>query len=472
MLTDSEYAKVKYLYNKLIKEYRPENARKRAEYHGKDKLIDLGISSPPQMRNKRYPLGWCKLAIDSEVALNKWQGWKYQNEDLALNKEYDAADLDAEWRTLATERKIIGTTYMVTSHGDTSIGENKLIITAESADYVATEFNPRTKRVSYAIQVTEPNEDKIVYGNLITDNEYVPFKVVKNNILDDEDSERVWHGTGAVPVVKFMNNVDGTGVRGHSQITEAWREVFQMARRTMKNSELAREYFATPWRYVLNAEQDMFENPDGTMKTALDISMDKFAAFPAPKGGKEDHPVEVGQFPSNSPEAFISLMKTYAELFSSYSHLPLHRLGYAPANPETAEAIWASKEDLIEAVKMDQLTLKRPLKELAWLIIKMRDGVVPEDFEVIPNFEDPDKVALAAATDAVAKQIEAGTLRPDSELVLEKLGYNRKEIEQIQAENSAITATNLIESLRAKDNTSVAQPANPTDNLTDASQGA
>jgi hypothetical protein len=79
--------------------------------------------------------------------------------------------------------------------------------------------------------------------------------------------------------VRFPNRQRSSDREGRSEITPAIMATTDSACRTLLGMEIAREFYSIPHRYILGAQESDFMNADGTAKTALQMSMNKFLAF-------------------------------------------------------------------------------------------------------------------------------------------------------------------------------------------------
>jgi hypothetical protein len=435
--------------NKLWKKrqaYCYENAIKNNYYHGLNRVRDLGIAIPPQLRNVQQGIGWPRIAVDALAKRIELGGWT-DPENIGLNEIFDANHLLTESKKAHLDSFKFGVAYVVVGHGDTSIGEPEVLITVENPDFCVANFNIRKRRVSDAILLQEEG-DGLYYGTYLTETETIPFLVKNGKVLNNPYEDRTEHGFGRVPVVQIINRSETGTFKGHSEITEPIRSITNSMARTMLGAEVAREFYSAPQRYILGADNEMFVDADGNQRDSLSVSMDRVLALPGGGMNGEILP-QVGQFQANSPAPFIDSMKYYAQLFASYAEIPEHYIGFNSVNPTSADAIRASESSLIKKTQDRIDEFMRPWMEVATLAIMARDGVIPEGFKPTPIFRNPATISSSAAADEVIKLVGSGILRPDSEMVYRILGFSRAQIETIRAENNTQGAKSLIESLRA-----------------------
>lgn len=465
MLTDYERAEISGLWKKL-KAYRYENNIKNNYYHGLNRVKDLGIAIPPQLRNVQEAIGWPKIAVDALAKRIELEGWN-DLDDIGLNEIFDANHLLTEAKKAHLDAFKYGVSYVVVGQGDTIIGEPEVLITVENPNFCAANFNIRKRRVQDAILVQEAGKG-VYFGTYLTETETIPFIIKGDKIIDDPYDERSTHGFSRVPVVQITNRTETGTFRGHSEITQPIVSVTNSMARTMLGAEVAREFYSAPQRYILGADNEMFIDKDGNQRDALAVSMDRVLALPGGGMNGEVLP-QVGQFAANSPTPFIDSMKFYSQLFATYAEIPEHYLGFNTVNPTSADAIRASESNLIKKSQDRINEFMKPWQEVATLAILARDGVLPDNFRPTPIFRNPATISSSAATDEVMKLVAGGVLKPDSAMVYAILGFSRAQIEVIKAENNIAGAMGLIESLRAS------APADTTavkDNAAAATTGA
>lgn len=442
MLLDNEKTEISKLW-KQLKEYRIANSVKQEIYEGKNRLKDLGISIPPQLKNVQESVGWAKIAVNALNDRLMFEGWN-DPAGVGLDEMFSENDLLSRSKQAHLDKFKFGIGYVMIALGDTSIGEPEILITPENPNNMVANFDLRKRRVRNAIQVVQVG--KSVYGTYITETEYIPFVITGGRIIDDEDLERIEHGIGRCPVVQLINKPETGSAHGHSEITEPIISIVNSMMRTMLGAEVAREFYSAPQRYILGADEGMFLDSDGNTRNSLEVLMDRVLILP--EGITEGKHPTVGQFASNSPAPYIELMRFYSQLFSSYADIPENYLGFNTVNPTSAEAIKASEIRLIKKAQDRIDGISSQWKEVAIIATLLKNGSLPEGFNPVPQFKDPATISGSAVSDELSKLISAGVLRPDSEIVFRKLGLSKEEIEIVRAENNIANSAAILEALR------------------------
>ncbi len=126
------------------------------------------------------------------------------------------------------------------------------------------------------------------------------------------------------------------------------------------------------------------------------------------KDEEGDRPV-VGQFQQLTMNPYVEQIKMLASLFSGETGLTLDDLGFAGANPSSAEAIKATHESLRLTAKKAQRTFSTGFINAGYLAATLRDGIPYKRAAIYetsvswsPLFE-PDSSALSGIGDGIIK---------------------------------------------------------------------
>ena len=452
MLNKKELELIKKLIKKL-NYYRATNQVRKNYYHGENKVLDLQISTPPQLRAVHQSLGWIKIATDAPVDRLDLQGWSLSEaeaDEYGLNELYDENYLQEEARNAHLDALRYGVSFVIIGQGTPGTAEPEVLITAESPFNVTANYNLRTRRVKEAIQITDENEEtKVTYGTLFTEQEIISFAILpKEEIV--EVGERIQHNMNRCPVVQLTNSRDSGSSKGHSHITTHMMTITNSALRTMLGIESAREFFTMPPRYILNAANE-FRDADGNAVDPFTAIMSKVLAIPAQEAqpGEVAPPKpEIGQLPGGSPDAYIAIMEFYAQAFASVATLPHSYLMKEAAQPTSADAIRAQEARLIKLAANKVASFSRSWSEVAQLALLIRDGELPEGATGIkPMWADVSTISPGAAADRVQKLVASGILQPTSEIVLRELGFSRADRELIRQENNQALSSSYLNAI-------------------------
>jgi hypothetical protein len=218
--------------------------------------------------------------------------------------------------------------------------------------------------------------------------------------------------------------------------------------RTLLGAEVAREFYSSPQRFILGADEAIFQDSDGNPLNPWSVIQGRVLGVPY----NEDGGVmpQVGQFSSNSPAPYFEQIRQYAQMIAAETAIPASYLGFQTDNPSSADAIRQMESRLVKRAERRQRQFGRTWSEVAKLSLLVRDGVIPEEANNIrPIWRDASTPTRAAAADEAVKLISVGVLTPDSEITYNRLGFTDADKQQIGLEKSAIASSNLINSLLA-----------------------
>jgi hypothetical protein len=447
-LNNDELNNIKRLFNKL-KVYDGPNSIRREYLEGKNKIRDLNISIPPQLKNVKTSIGWAKKVVHAIEERLDFNGWLYNgNDDVKsfLDKLYKDNNLQSEQSMVHRDSLSYGKGFIVLGKGTVSFGEPEVLVTIEPPTKMTGEYNLRTRRLERAVSINRDEKGQAVSGALYELNQTVYFEVVGKNFVEIDRDE---HNLGFVPVVEFINNRESGSTKGHSELTESIMSHINGAERTLLAMTVASEFFSAPQRYIIGTESDPFVDNDGNQITnAWEAIIGRVLALPA--NAETGTNPTVGQFSSNSPEPFIQQVKLYASLVSGETGIPASQLGLnSEGNPASADAIRSSESSLVKTVERKQSQYSSSWNEVAKLAILIQFGELPEDMDTLGSrWEDAATPTISARADAIVKYIQAGVLLPDSDVTLDKISIlNDSEKEQVRREFAALRAQQALANL-------------------------
>jgi len=220
------------------------------------------------------------------------------------------------------------------------------------------------------------------------------------------------------------------------------------AMRTVARCEVGAEFFTAPQRYILGADQEVFQDENGNPVGAWDMMMGRILGLPY----NEDNEVmpEVGSFPQQSMQPYTEQLRTYAGLFAGASGLPVTSLGIISDNPASAEGVHAVREDLLVTAR-DASTSFTP----AWVrtmqtAVQLKNNLteLPDELRrMTVRWADPATPSRSASADAAMKLVSAGIIPADSDVALEMVGMSAADVIRIQAHRQIKEAPNRLAGL-------------------------
>ena len=446
-LGPAAYAEFEALASQLSSKHRRNKIR--ADYYDMHNLFeDLGIAIPPALRDLEVAMGWPAKAVDLLARRIRLAGFVLPGGNL---EEFGIPELieDNGLLSLAaqatTSSLIHATSFILTSKDE----QGRIGFSVHDATSATGRWGRRGLR-SALVKLASDEAGQTTNWLFLTD-------VSAANIIWEGNQWAVQihhHELGRVPLEPLVYHPRPGRRFGSSRISRAVMYFTDSAMRTAARSEVGAEFFSAPQRYLLGADEDAFEDADGTKKSTWDLVMGRILTYPeatTPDGAD----IKIGQFPQVSMQPHADQFRMWAALFAGETSLPLSSLGIVQDNPSSAEAIFAAKEDLvIEAEGCTQDFSSAWTRTLA-TAVQWRDNLAEPPAELkklTPVWRDPSTPSRAQAADAVIKEISAGVLPADSDVALERLGYDPATITRIKEHraNSAPTGIDALAQAMAR----------------------
>jgi hypothetical protein len=225
--------------------------------------------------------------------------------------------------------------------------------------------------------------------------------------------------------------------------------------RTLLGAEVAREFYSAPQRYILGADEDVFQDSDGNNLDPWKVYQGRLLGIPTNQDGQM--PV-VGQFAANDPRPYFDQIRAYATLLAAETAIPASYLGFQTDNPSSADAIRQMEARLVKRAERRQKQFGRAWTEVARLALLVRDGVIPLEADLIrPSWRDPSTPTRAAAADEAVKLIGAGVLLADSEVTYNRIGLSDTDKQVLATEKANAQASQLVTNLITANQTGAVQ---------------
>lgn len=448
-LSMGEQATLNELFNQLEAK-NPRNKVRADYYDSKYLLRNLNISIPPRFNTFEAVLGWPAKAVDALSRRVKLDGFvipDQQVQDLGIDALWDSNNMDIEASMAHDSAFIHSCAFICTILGDTKAGEPEVLMLVKDANNATGLWEPRKRALKAALSIIERDEGAAPLQLIM----YLPERVItmtRDAVGKAWRVERRNHKLGRVPVEPLVYRPRLARPFGSSRISRPVMSLTDSALRTVVRSEIGAEFYTTPQRYALNFPEEAFASDGwqavmGRLWTieppALDEGID-----PAFKP-------EVGQFPQMTMQPHTEQLRQWAQLFSSETGIPVSMLGIVQDNPASAEAMYAAERELIIETRysnrvfgvgwtrsvVNALMLRDKLSEVPAELLKLR-----------AKWENPETITLAEKSDAMSKQIGSMPWLADTDVALEKYGYDQIDIERLQAARRKATVQQAVASLR------------------------
>lgn len=439
-----------------LNRFRGRNLTKAAYYEGRQRVKDLGISIPPSLRGVETVVGWPATVVDVLEERLDWLGWTSDTGAmLGLDEVYRDNGLDVDGALGHLDALIYGTGFVIVGSGFD--GEPSPLVTVESPMRVTGDWDGRTRRLSSALSI-----DEIEHGDPTLITLYTP----SGNVTAGRTAGGQWkvvdrddHNLGRTPVAMLSNKPRASRVEGRSEITRAVRSYTDQAVRTLLGMEVNREFYSAPQRYLLGAEESMFQKADGSVATGWETVMGRMLAIPRDEEGELP---TIGQFTPASPAPYLEQVRGLGQLLSGEAGIPSSYMGFVSDNPASADAIRAAEARLVKRAERRQVVFGRGWREVGALALLIRDGSIPAEFSTVGNrWRDAATPTRAAAADEAVKLIGTGVLTPDSSVTYDRVGLSPIEQRQVAADKRRAQGRATLNAIAAIGNDALANKPTP-----------
>lgn len=453
-LSESESASAGLLRAKLVK-VSVKNKLKSDLYESKRNAEDLGISIPEGMDELiNAVIGWPGTVVDVLEERLDFQGWTGAD-DLTLGDVYDDNQLAVEAGRGHLDTIIYGCGFAAVGRGDTAIGEPQILVSVESTESCTVEWDYRLRRAKTGLSQTRDESGVVQLETLYLPDETIRFERVRGElVVVDRDQ----HKLGRVPVARILNRDRASDVNGRSEITRAVEYYTYAALRTLTGLEVNREFYTSPKWSALNADPEVFgmsedKSASENRKAGFSATQGRLNVVP-PQVDENGDPIEVKlhEFRPAPPTPYIDQVKLYSQLLAAESGMPAPYLGFVTDNPASADSIRQQEYRLVKRAERRQTSFGLAWREVAYLSLLLRDGVVdPDAFrQVGTKWRDASTPTRAAAADEATKLIGAEVLPPDSTVTYDRIGLSPQEQQQLERERRRSTVRSLTDAIRAR----------------------
>lgn len=454
-LSDDEDATIRRLSTVLQRSLR-DLERLDRYYEGSRRLEKLGLAVPPELEMFTTLVNWPRIAVDSIEQRCDVEGFRLPNQEYADDELWgiwQACDLDEESQMGHLDTLALGRAYVCVGTREEDEPEpNVPLITVESAQEIAHEIDPRTRRVSAALRRPSKTEATLYLPDVTIWLEYAG-RAGWSEVDRDE------HELGAVPVVPLMNRPRlRKRAAGVSEMVDIIT-LTDAACRALTNAQVATEVLATPQRFVIGAKPKDFVDEQGN---PIPVWQTYFGAV----WGLMNEQAKVGQFTAADLGNFERIVNHYANLVSGSSGLPTRYFGQYTTNPPSEGSITADESRLIMNAYRKHRFLGGSWERTMRLARRYIDGDWNPDLARMETlWRNPETPTRAQTADAVVKLVGAKA-SPDSllpiEAAWEELGYSATRREQLRRMRDAQAEADPLTRAAAAFGGSTADATNPS----------
>ena len=373
-------------------------------YQGRQRVEQLGMAIPPEMRRFLVITNWCRTVVDT---INDRQQVRSlilpgkETADPALRAIWDANNLSAHTAMFNADRMIFGRAFM--SVGTNEDDDDLPLIRVESPRQMAAIIDTRKETITAAARFYRREGDRSDMGRATL---YLPdatIHVERQGGKWIESGDRDEHKLGAVPIVMHLNRrLSGEWV-GESQMSDMIPLV-DSAARSLTNLQFAQEAHGVPSIFATGVSKGDFIDENGAPIPQFEAYFDAIKILTS-KDAKW------GQFDAADLKNFETALNIYRTEASVATGFPGRFFGLATAGQAPGEgAIRADEAKLIRSVEAQNEQVGMSLGWAAALAMRFVTGEWVTGNRVRVEWFDPATPTVAQRMDAITKAVGSGIL--------------------------------------------------------------
>lgn len=417
------------------------NMRRNRYYEGKNVLKNLEIAIPPKLRTVETVVGWPQKAVDTLAVRSRFDGFNAADAEVqdALDAMVRQNHLKRQYRQIVQSELIYSCAFVTVSQGDTAKGEPAVLMQLRGAENAAAVWDSRLGRIAYGMTVDIVGRDGSPEGyGLYTDDAVVHFVKRPDGLWD---WWAVPHSNGRPTMEVFAYRPTENKPFGQSRITAAVMSLTDSAVREALRTEISAEFFTSPQKYLLGADEDAFPYPskwEAYIGNIFAIGRDENGDIP-----------QFGQLSQGTMQPHTEYMRSLAARFSGETNVPISQLGVIHDNPASAEAIYAANEPLvIEAEDLNDGN-REALQNIAVMAVSAAldtpiDELTDEQADIVANFKNPAMPSIVSQADAMIKIASAVPEFAETSVFWEELGFPEDTRRRIMSEIKSASASQLV----------------------------
>ena len=421
----------------------------RAQYYDQHNVLkDLEIAIPPHLTDLELVLGWPAKAVDVLARRCKLDGFVVPGSDddpFGVAELWRDNDMHIELPQTLSSAFVHSCAFVTVTRGDSGEGEPDVLLSSQSALYASGVWDSRRRRLKAALTITDMDD----IGRVTAWAMFMQGVTITARYMDEKwEVDRFEHTLDRLPVevIPYKPRLDRPF--GSSRISRAVMGLADSALRTLFRMEVHAEFFSSPQRYAMGADESMFVNADGDPLTQWEAILGRvWAAGRDPDTG--DVP-QLGQFASSSPQPHTEQLRSLAAMFCSETSLPLNALGIVQDNPSSAQALEAAERDLIIEARYAMDCFGPRLCRIMSTAVQIRDDLdsSPDELKSLDAlWRDPENPPQSAAGDFLIKTVQAMPWLAESRVPLEQLGWDATTVDRAWADKRRANVTSLLNRL-------------------------
>ena len=408
------------------------NRKLTAYYESKEPLVDFGLTVPQSIKDHYTPLGWARKAVDMLAELCVFEGFVSPGVD----DPFQLQDFMSR----------IGFTSVLQQAIQTAViqdAENRPLIRTHTAESSAAIWDYPNRRVKACMAITDVNNDNEAIGLVL----YMPTRNISVS-----RSLGTWYVQGSQPTVNgecsvFRLAYKATEVKpfGRSRISHDAMNIIDGANRTIVRAEANAEFYAFPKILLMGTSDELASL---SADAALKLYMGRYNMISKDADG--DSPT-VTQLAASSMDPHLTMLKSWAAMFASAMNIPASSLGIvSDANPTSADATEAQREDLIIEARHCDRDFGESILQAARLVARIQDPSVSDDdlMKLQVDWKNPNTPSSSMSADAFSKLAGSIDSFANSEVGMTRAGLSRSEIVRLKADQRKAQAGQVLDQIR------------------------
>lgn len=413
---------------------RGRNARLTAYYEGDYTAAQLGVKTVPDEARVPECCGWPRKAVTCVSERSRFEGFAFEGDaDPSLAAAVDRSGLAVAYARNLDAQLTHGCMFATVDRRGADP-----VVRFHTAESAAATWDPVEGRIESGLVLadcrrTEWSPTQAVPTQL---NMHLPDRVVvlHRTDLSRWTAESLPHPMGRPMMEAFAFRATGMKPFGQSRITKTVRTIAEDVVRTLQDMAVSAAFYAAPQKWLMGITEDQFEALVNN-KWSTYIGSILLGTLDPDTG----HAPTAGQFQAATPQPYIDLLRTYAQMFSAETGVPLNSLGIVQDNPSSAEAIQASREDICMVVEDLNDANGQSLRNVALMAMAVAADTTPERLSdaqrsVTARFRKPLEPTMAATADAMSKLAAVDPAFAGTRVYYEGLGFDEATVRRIMSD--------------------------------------
>lgn len=421
--------------------------RLRTRYYDAKQVVEqLGIAIPPQLESIETVVGWPAKSVDDLEQRIDLEGFVLNGSswsDHGLDLIWDENRLVMEASQAHASALKYAVSFVAVLAG--ADGQPDVVVRPLSALSTTATWDSLRRRVRDALTVTGTGDlGQVTEFILLTATDVVTCALGPTGWAVTERAE---HTLGRAPVAVLPFKPDMESPFGTSRISRAVMSITNRAIRSLLRMEVSAEFYSSPQRYVLGADEGAFAGPNGEPRTGWEVTLGKLLALQPNEEG--DNPT-VGQFPQMTMQPHMDMVRSDAALFAGETGIPVNSLGIIHDNPASEAAMQTAYLPLVKTAERAAVPFGLGWVDVMQMAVQVRDGlsVVPDELRGMrAKFRNPATSTRTEAANAAQLFVQTFPWASDSDVTLEMFGIDQVDIDRLKTDRDRVQASSRLAQL-------------------------